>query len=245
MKLSEAAILCEGNSRAFTEVYKIYNFKDDDDLRGYCDFVIHEPTEWMRGFPAAWKSTTMFSKPRAAFHRLLRAPAVIEELGETYCEQVHGVVWTAFKNNMTSILEKRAGSLGAEEKQSLASVSEDESDLTAESVCSDTEELPPVPHVPLHLRKANGALTSFSQSRGTATAPAPAPKNAIVYAASSRLEKPLDYKQKYEVTHRVLMTLLGRPADGNKSWFQSLGPGDENARLRAALSILLTEYEAA
>ncbi|NBO57176.1 MAG: hypothetical protein EBU84_21845 [Actinobacteria bacterium] len=106
MKLCEAAILCEGNNRAFAEVYKIYNFKDDDDLRAYCDFVIHEPVEWMRGFPAAWKSATMFSKPRAAFHRLLRLQAVVEELGEAYCEQVHSVVWTAFKNNMTGILEK-------------------------------------------------------------------------------------------------------------------------------------------
>jgi hypothetical protein len=241
MKLNDAAILCEGNNRAFAEVYKLYNFKDDDDLRAYCDFVMHEPAEWMSGFPAAWKSATMFSKPRAAFHRLLRAPAVVEELGEGYCEQVHSVIWTAFKNFMTGILEKRAGTSVADDTHSTASSEDDNSHLTAESVGSADEELPPVPPVPPHVLKAKMAPTAVRRA-------AP-PKNSVVYAAAAAAAAPemaaLDYKQKYEVTHRALMTLLGKPADGNKSWFQSLGPGDENARLRAALSLLLEEFAAA
>jgi hypothetical protein len=219
MKLSDAAVLCEGNNRAFAEVYKIYNFKDEDDLRAYCDFVIHEPAEWMSGFPSAWKSSTMFSKPRAAFHRLLRAPAVVSELGETYCEQVHGVVWNAFKNHMAGILEKRAGSTVDVE----ASDTDNESNLTAESIDS-AEMLAPVPPVPAAFRRST-------------------PKNAVVYARANPVaaaaptpeKATLDYKQKYEATHNVLMTLLGAPITEG---------GDENARLRAALTLLLQEYAA-
>ena len=107
MKLSEAVLL---SAPAFKEVYKLYNFKDDDSLKDYCDLVIHEPVEWMRGFPAAWKSVSTFSKPRSAFHKLMKEPSVIEALGVEYCENVHNVVWKAFKEHMSEILEKRSGS---------------------------------------------------------------------------------------------------------------------------------------
>lgn len=194
MKLCEAAVLCEGNNRAFTEVYKIYNYKDDDMLRAYTDFVIHEPVEWMRGFPAAWKSSTMFSKPRAAFHRLLRAPAVISELGEAYCTQVHDVIWNAFKNHMNSILEKR----GASNDNASVSKNSSATHLTAESVSgqSDDEALPPCPHVPVPI-----------------SSPSTIPKNSVVYEE----KQDLDYKHKFQVVNSVLQTLLfpGQHADEN------------------------------
>ena len=212
MKLSEAAQLCEGTSRAFAEVYKLFNFKDEDDLHAYCDFVLHEPVEWMRGFPVAWKSPSMFSKPRAAFHRLMKLPAVVDELGATYCENVHEVVWNAFKTHMNAILEKRLGvAPGATQKkagsenssQAVSTITGDGTEsLSAESFETESV-LEPVPPVPRQ------------------------PKNSIVYASGS-----LDYKQKYEALQRVLSALLLRGEDAD----------DENARLRAALTLLLSEY---
>lgn len=181
MKLAEAAQLCEGTSRPFAEVYKLYNFKDEDDLRAYCDFVIHEPVEWMRGFPAAWKSPSMFSKPRAAFHRLMKLPAVSDSLGADYCENVHDVVWNAFKAHMTTILEKRCGVLPR--KPSVSTDSDNESTPSSES----------------------SALTAESfdaESVLEPTPPVPAVKNTVVYAGAH------NYKQKYEVLQRVLATLL-------------------------------------
>jgi hypothetical protein len=221
MKLSDAAVLCEGNNRAFAEVYKIYNFKDEDDLRAYCDFVIHEPAEWMSGFPSAWKSSTMFSKPRAAFHRLLRAPTVVSELGETYCEQVHGVVWNAFKNHMAGILEKRGTTAGSVEaaNEDKESVGTERTGLTAESVGGETDDelLPPCPPVPAAQRHI--------------------PKNTVVL---HHAEKSLDYKQKFEVLNRVLHTLLN--TNTNAGGLIPLMGADENTRLRSALNLLLTEY---
>jgi hypothetical protein len=219
MKLSEAALLCEGTSRPFSEVYKLYNFKDDDDLRAYCDFVIHEPVEWMRGFPAAWKSATMFSKPRAAFHRLMKLPAVVEILGTAYCENVHEVVWNSFKAHMNAILEKRGGGVNSrgESRKSDGSTHESDSQsvpaseaLTADSFDSESimEPVPPVP----------------------AAAVATRPKNTVVYTGGKT--ETLDYKHKYEVLQRVLSALLTQGSQG----------ADEASRLRAAFAVLLSEY---
>ena len=217
MKLTDASALCEANARAFAEVYKIYNYKDEDDLRAYCDFVTHEPVEWMRGFPAAWKSVGLFSKPRAAFHRLLRASAVVEELGAEYCENVHTVIWNAFKGHMDAILEKRAGAAKKPAAAAAATESVDsdsESDaLTAESI----DLIQPVPCVPV--RPWADIIRE---------------DNFVQYGDVAAEERPLNYKHKYEVVAGVLHTLLA--ADR---------VADENVRLRTALATLLSEFSRA
>ena len=223
MKLVDAAALCEANSRAFTEVYKLYNFKDEDDLKAYVDFVIHEPVEWMRGFPAAWKSVGLFSKPRAAFHRLLKQPAVLDELTEKYCDHVHGVIWNAFKTHMNTILEKRVGVVSAEPTlqvvegssstngDSIGDSDEEKSiALTVESLDSESP-LPPVPCVP------------WKQTIDEH-------KNLVRCENTS----PIDYKYKYEVLFEVTQILLS-----------SRQAADENVRLRTALSTLLSEFSRA
>jgi hypothetical protein len=232
MKLSDAAQLCEANSRAFIDVYKHYNFKDEDTLKDYCDFVIHEPVEWMRGFPAAWKSVGLFSKPRAAFHRLLKQTVVIEELTEAYCENVHSVVWNSFKTHMNAILEKRNGAAATvvaanvveeaeDDNQSVISSAESDA-LTAESFHSD-EIIHPVPPVPTASNKKRPQQLQSQQQQQP-------PRNTIAYTV-----QPLNYKQKYEVLNGVLNTLLG-------SSTSNTGEQDENCRLRAALAQLLAEF---
>jgi hypothetical protein len=184
MKLSDATTLA---SPAFKEVYRLFNFNDDDELKDYCDFVLHEPVEWMRGFPASWKSTTMFSKPRAAFHKLMKSDAVVQDLGAAYCENVHNVVWKSFKEHMTAILEKRNNNLISSE---IIHCNDDESVCSEKLSTTSIEELHPVPHVPT-LKVANWKQVVTI------------PENNVVYS-----EPVLDYKQKYKVLRRVVDALL-------------------------------------
>jgi hypothetical protein len=188
----------------------------------------------MRGFPAAWKSVGLFSKPRAAFHRLLKQTVVIEELTEAYCENVHSVVWNSFKAHMNAILEKRNGAAAAatvvaanvveeaeDDNQSVISSAESDA-LTAESFHSDEiiHPVPPVPTAPI--KKRPQQLQSQQQQQP--------PRNTIAYTV-----QPLNYKQKYEVLNGVLNTLLGVSTSNT-------GQQDENCRLRAALAQLLAEF---
>jgi hypothetical protein len=111
MNLTEAtALLGDIHGRVFAEVYKHYNYKDDATLRDYLDFVVHEPREWMRGFPASWKSASMFGKPRAAFHKLLKDARVGSALGEAYVTSIHDTIWRAFKEHTESVLAERGAS---------------------------------------------------------------------------------------------------------------------------------------
>jgi len=184
MKLSDATALA---SPAFKEVYRLFNFNDDDELKDYCDFVLHEPVEWMRGFPASWKSTTMFSKPRAAFHKLMKSDAVVQDLGTAYCENVHNVVWKSFKEHMTVILEKRNTHFISSES---IHPNDDESVCSEKMSTTSIEELHPVPHVPtLKVPSWKQVVTI--------------PENSVVYS-----EPVLDYKQKYAVLRRVVDALL-------------------------------------
>ena len=97
------------SGRAFVEVYKVFEYKDDAGLRDYLDFVVHEPAEWMRGFPAKWKSDSQFARVRAAFHKLLKRKEVEEALGATYVSEIHDTVWNAFKEHMDAVVAERTG----------------------------------------------------------------------------------------------------------------------------------------
>lgn len=108
MKLSEATKFIENHSRYFIDVYKQFNFNDDSDLYDYLEFIIHEPIEWMRGFPGKWKSASLFTKPRAGFHKLLKHSDVIAALGDEYASKVHDIIWRAFKDHTDEILAARA-----------------------------------------------------------------------------------------------------------------------------------------
>lgn len=112
MKLSEAySLLVEDgvsdNHRYFAEVYKLYQFRDDQLLKDYLEFIIREPVSWFRGFPAKLTTKTSFSKPKTAVIKLLKHDTVIDELGEEYVQRVHDVVWKTYKQCHEEILETR------------------------------------------------------------------------------------------------------------------------------------------
>ena len=107
MKLSEAQNLLGENARHFTEVYKLFSYRDDQLLKDYIDFIVREPVEWLKGFPSKLVSKGAFSKPKTSIIKLLKTESVIAHLGEEYANQAREAIWQAFKNNMDSILLKR------------------------------------------------------------------------------------------------------------------------------------------
>jgi hypothetical protein len=107
MLLSDSVALLGDQGKHFSDVYKLYEYRDDQLLKDYLDFVIHEPVEWMRGFPAKLVTKGAFSKPKAALIKLLKQETVIDALGEEYVKRVHDVVWAAFKKHAEDILAKR------------------------------------------------------------------------------------------------------------------------------------------
>jgi hypothetical protein len=107
MKLSEATQLLESHGRDFSEIYKLYNFKDDTDLKDYLDFIVHEPVEWMKGFPARWVTKGSFGRPKTALVKLLKLDKVREEYTESYTQRIYDVVWSTFKKHADDILSHR------------------------------------------------------------------------------------------------------------------------------------------
>lgn len=107
MNLADATGLLGNQARYFSDVYKLFDFKDDQVLKDYLDFVIHEPVDWMKGFPARFTQKGSFSRPKAAVIKLLKHPNVIQVLGKEYTQKVYDIVWNTFKQNVDAILEKR------------------------------------------------------------------------------------------------------------------------------------------
>lgn len=107
MKLSEATLILESHGRDFSEIYKLYNFKDDADLKEYLDFIVHEPAEWMKGFPARWITKGSFGRPKTALVKLLKLTKVREEYTEAYTQRVYDCVWSTFKKHADDILSHR------------------------------------------------------------------------------------------------------------------------------------------
>ena len=72
MNLDDACKLLGAQGRVFAEIYKLYGFKDDRSLKDYLDFVIHEPVEWLKGFPSKWDTRASFGRPKTALIKLLK-----------------------------------------------------------------------------------------------------------------------------------------------------------------------------
>ena len=219
MKISDAALLLEGLSRYFTDVYKAFDYADGADLRDYLEFVIHEPAEWMRGFPAKWKSAATFYRPRAAFHKLLKHSAVIAELGAEYCDTVDGILWRAFKEDGPKILEKRGCSAAA-------------SEATEGSVVSDK----PLLEIVDEAASIASAASRHSVRR--------VKKENVVIACpvipvqqAAQQEEGGKWRQKFEVLYAAYLALLGQgitASEGVRGWSDS----PEAERLRKSATLL-------
>lgn len=111
MNLIDATALLDAtHKKYFSDVYKLYEFEDTVPLKDYLDFILHEPVEWMRGFPCKLTSKTSFSKPKTALVKLVKHDSVKAALGEQYAKQVYDAVWQAFKAHGDAIVAKRGAS---------------------------------------------------------------------------------------------------------------------------------------
>ena len=95
------------HARYFNDLFKQHEFKEDDDLKKYFDFVLHEPVIWLKSFPSKLRSKPAFSKPKTAVLKLLRSAEVISVYGKPYCENAHDVIDSVYKKNVDTILESR------------------------------------------------------------------------------------------------------------------------------------------
>lgn len=112
MRLQEAyTLLVEDgiadNCRYFTELYKYFQFRDDQLLKDYLEFIIQEPVDWIRGFPTKLTTKTSFSKPKTAVIKLLKKDAVHAALGSQYVDKVHDIIWKTYKQHWEAILTSR------------------------------------------------------------------------------------------------------------------------------------------
>lgn len=107
MNLTDASLLLGENSRYFSEVYKNFSFKDEQTLKDYLDFIVHEPVEWLKGFPAKLKTKNTFSRPKTILVKLLKTDEIVKMYGQEYINTVYNSVWNAFKKNVDTILAQR------------------------------------------------------------------------------------------------------------------------------------------
>jgi hypothetical protein len=139
MKLSDATLLLGEQSRYFSEAYKQFSFKDDQELKDYLDFIMHEPVEWLKGLPGKLKTKNTLSRPKTALVKLLKLPSVKQDLTEVYVDQVYSTIWQAFKKNIDKILETRNKTHSANIVEQLAEPLQEE-DVVAEELSTDNVE---------------------------------------------------------------------------------------------------------
>ena len=139
MNLITATGLLGGQGRDFSEVYKLYAFRDDQHLSEYLDFIVHEPIEWLKGFPARWLTKGSFSRPKTALVKLLKNKEVITALGDTYISTIYECVWTTFKKHADGIISSREKKNNNADRNILEQMSDEDGPPTNTLIMDDAE----------------------------------------------------------------------------------------------------------
>jgi hypothetical protein len=187
--------LLDDQARSFSDVYKLYGFRDDQAFSEYVDFFLHEPVAWFEGLPASLKSKASFTKPKTAFSKALKHGDVIAALGGEACENAIHVLWDTYKKEADRIVASRNGETVGEGAAATAATAA----IAAEPILEVTEE--------------PGKRRSRKQKAKAADAPAPAPAVAAPAAAAAN-PSTMSYETKYRVIDRAFRALLsdGFPA---------------------------------
>lgn len=96
MQLAEAAALLGDITRDFSDVYKHYQFRDNQLLKEYLEFISHEPVAWFTSLPAKYSAKSV-TKPKTALFKLLKHQQVIAQIGAAYAKNIHTIVLAAYK----------------------------------------------------------------------------------------------------------------------------------------------------
>jgi hypothetical protein len=127
MRLGESEGLLGESARYFVCLYEHFGFNDQQSLKDYLDFIVHEPVEFLKAFPEQLKTKSSFAKPKSALIKLLKHERVINLLGEEYIKTIHDTIWATFKKHGDSILSSR-------QKQSVNEDEDNESDAGSRAV---------------------------------------------------------------------------------------------------------------
>ena len=107
MRLGESEGLLGESARYFVCLYEHFGFNDQQSLKDYLDFIVHEPVEFLKAFPEQLKTKSSFAKPKSALIKLLKHERVVSTLGEEYIKTIHDTIWATFKKHGDSILSSR------------------------------------------------------------------------------------------------------------------------------------------
>jgi len=215
--LGSVSALLDDQARSFSDVYKLYGFREDQAFSEYVDFFLHEPVAWFEGLPASLKSKASFTKPKTAFSKALKHGDVIAALGADECQHAVNVLWDTYKKEADRIVASRSGTgAGVEEAAAAAAIA-------AEPILEVTEEEPAKRRSRKQKAKAADATAAAATAAATAaTASAPAapaataaaPAATAAPAAVASNPSTMSYETKYRVIDRAFRALLsdGFPA---------------------------------
>ena len=207
--LGSVAALLDEQARSFSDVYKLYGFREDQAFSDYVDFFLHEPVAWFEGLPASLKSKASFTKPKTAFSKALKHVDVIAALGADACENAVHVLWDTYKKEADRIVASRNGTGAVVEEGAAAAAAIAAAAIAAEPILEVTEEEPGKRRSRKQKAKAADATAPPAVP---ASAPAAAPAPAAAAAASN--SSTMSYETKYRVIDRAFRALLsdGFPA---------------------------------
>jgi hypothetical protein len=193
--LGSVAALLDEQARSFSDVYKLYGFREDQSFSEYVDFFLHEPVAWFEGLPASLKSKASFTKPKTAFSKALKHGDVIAALGAETCENAVRVLWDTYKKEADRIVASRNGTGAVVEEGAAAAIA-------AEPILEVTEEEPGKRRS--RKQKAKAADATTTGATGAAVAAVAAVPNPST----------MSYETKYRVIDRAFRALLsdGFPA---------------------------------
>jgi len=179
-------------ARAFSDVYKLYGFNDNQAFSEYLDFFLHEPVAWFEGLPSSLKSKASFAKPKTALSKALKHDNVIAAIGAEACEHAISVLWSTYKKEADRIVASRGGD------KIVATVATDATDATE-------EESEPLLHVNEIVEEPRHKATMRSRKQKTKEAVPAATENSIASAVPEGTA--MSFEVKYRVVDRAFRAL--------------------------------------
>jgi len=197
--LGTTAALLADQARAFSDVYKLYGFKDDQPLSDYVDFFLHEPVAWFEGLPVSLKSKASFAKPKTALSKALKHDDIIAALGTEACEHAVTVLWNTYKKEADRIVAARSGTSVSQEPTLQVNEVHDVADIADIADIAESDESRPPP--------------KGGQSRKKAKTTVPVEPTVPVVATPSQMS----YETKYRVVDRALRAMLSDVTSQNEA----------------------------